>query len=365
MKTSPLLLSALLPFASGHAISSTCYFGLTARGPVNGTILTTSEGETRVGGTFPPSNFTISAHVLSTDSNQTCTVSSPTSQFQCAVGVPSSTNFTLADNGALLHDGVEDWWACEVDGPDASGSWEIYGFDQNKTGCEVISLITGGFSCAALGARGSTPTASIGAGYNTSLSTASTSATPTSTAITCPTSLLNATTYLEPDFIKPISSASPNTSFPSTNGSVTISEVNSTLLNFAIPATAPYDSTLSNTCALIFLLPYASQLANSSGFYFSGLEEEVGMQGAIDFTLLSEIADESTTWQTINTTSTSILLDLARVEIIPGNAYEVARFECAGDRRLTIQMSSVNDVELDYVQDSREVPIGSFIVPCV
>lgn len=89
------------------------------------------------------------------------------------------------------------------------------------------------------------------------------------------------------------------------------------------------------------------------------------MQGAIDFTLLSEIADESTTWQTINTTSTSILLDLARVEIIPGNAYEVARFECAGDRRLTIQMSSVNDVELDYVQDSREVPIGSFIVPCV
>ncbi|KAL3424044.1 hypothetical protein PVAG01_03325 [Phlyctema vagabunda] len=354
---------ASLPLIDALAIqprASTCYFGLTARGPPNGTILETSMGENRVGGTYPPSNYTISNHVLTTDSNQTCLVQPSTSQFECIAGAESVTNFTLADNGNLLHDGCEEWWACQVDGPKGDGSWDIYGEGLvNKTGCEQITLLTGGFSCGALGS----PTSSA---VPSATSTTTIPSATSTTSITCPTSLLTASSFLSPEYIKTISSAAPDTSFPSTNGSVAISTVNSTLLNFFVPGTAPYDSSLSNTCALIFLFPYASELANSSApFYFSGTEAEVGRNGGIDFTLLSEVADETTTFNSINSTQTSVLFDYGKVQVFPGNAYEVARFRCAGDRTFTIRLESVGEVELDYVQDEEELPIGAFVVPCV
>ncbi|RDW92418.1 hypothetical protein BP5796_01812 [Coleophoma crateriformis] len=353
---------AFLPLTTAVVLprQSTCYFSLAARGSPNGTVLESPLGENLIGGNYPPTNYTISNHALSTGRGQSCVVDATTNKFECVASTTSTTNFTLADNGALLHDDCPNYYACPVD----EGSWEVYGDAlTNSTGCALVTLIAGGFSCAALGSPASS---SAAVSSSTPTTTATSAAVATSTGITCPTALANATTYLSSSFIIPISSASPNTTFPPSSGDVLITPDNSTILNFAIPDAAPYASTLSNMCALIFDFPTASALANKSATYsFSGVEEEKGQNGGIDFTLLSEIADANTTWTSINSTQTSVLYDFGTVQIIPGGSYEVARFECAGEREFSVQLSSVGGVQLEYIQDSRVSAIGAFVVPCV
>ena len=112
---------------------------------------------------------------------------------------------------------------------------------------------------------------------------------------------------------------------------------------------------------MIFLFPYVSELDPSAGRYnFSGIEEEEGENGGLDFARLSGVASASTTYNT----TPSVATDYGKTEIIPGNNYTIATFLCQSGTPVTYSGTSVGNVELDYFQDSAPEPIGLYVVPC-
>jgi hypothetical protein len=158
--------------------------------------------------------------------------------------------------------------------------------------------------------------------------------------------------------IIPTSPKAPNHTFGNSY-QASISPINTTLFNFDIPSTAPYAA--SSSCALLFLFPYASSLAPSAGtYYFSGVEEEEGEHGGLDFALLQGIATSATTYAT----TPGVAQDYGKTEILPGNNYTVAVFPCQSGKTVTYAASSVGNVELDYFQNSAPSPIGLYLVPC-
>ena len=67
----------------------------------------------------------------------------------------------------------------------------------------------------------------------------------------------------------------------------------------------------------MFLFPYASTLdLQNSPFYFSGIEEEQGENGGLDFSLLKDVADLEVTYKTTPEVET----DYGKTEVLPGNA---------------------------------------------
>jgi hypothetical protein len=135
-----------------------------------------------------------------------------------------------------------------------------------------------------------------------------------------------------------------------------ISSDNTTIFNFDVPDSSPY----TGNCALLFLFPYASTLSlPNSPFYFSGIEEEEGENGGLDFALLKGVADPEVTYRTIPPVDT----DYGKTKILPGNGYTIATFPCRSGTT-SYAVSSVGNVELDYFQDSGSDPIGLYIVPC-
>ena len=72
------------------------------------------------------------------------------------------------------------------------------------------------------------------------------------------------------------------------------------------------------------------------------------------------MANQGTTYDTMG----DEVWDFGTVEIVPGNSYTVATFECQSGRTVTFEVSSRGDVELDYFQDSAPAAIGLYVVPC-
>jgi hypothetical protein len=321
---------------------------MTAVGEPNGTIVEDTIGENRIGGGYPQGIYYMNGHALFDSLNHNCLIDPSTFQFQCTQGVVGATNFTLADDGNLMLDASEKWFACPAAGPGNDGSYNIFSDAlQTTTGCESVTLRTGGFSCSALGRPSSSSAAP------TAIATTS----PTSSiAAACPTDI-SAGPYQFPHLIVPASPQSPDYAFGD-SCSAYISSTNITLFNFDIPAAAPY----TGTCSLLFLFPYASDLAPSAGtYYFSGIEEEEGENGGLDFALLSGIANTATTFAS----TPAVATDYGKTEIIPGNNYTIATFPCQSGKTVTYSVSSVANVELDYFQDSAPSPIGVYLVPCV
>lgn len=358
-----------------------CTFVMSAIGSPNGTIEEDTIGENRIGGSYPPGSYSIVAHVLTDAENRTCQIYPSTLQFECSQASTGSTNFSLANDGSLLHDGSSTWLACLAGGPGEDGSYNIFSHAKtNPTGCQQVTLLTGGFSCAVLGSSNtaSSPastssTTSVSSGQTplpthlnsgaTTIETLSVSTTSTGTpsstssSTTCPTDISSGT-FQSPHLIIPTSPEAPDNAFGN-QYEASISPINRTLFNFDIPSHVPYTG---GTCALLFLFPFVSDLDPSAGkYYFSGVEEEEGEHGGLEFALLIGVADAATTYSTTPPVGT----DYGMTEILPGNNYTIAMFTCPGGETVTYSISSQGNVELDYFQDSAPSPIGLYVVPCV
>ncbi|KAI9649445.1 hypothetical protein NHQ30_002021 [Ciborinia camelliae] len=332
-----------------------CTFYMTAIGAPNGSIVETTIGENRIGGSYPQGVYSIDAKVLIDVEGHNCSVSSTTAQFHCIQG-SAVTLFTLGDNGHLLYNNTNaDWLACPATGPGEDGSFNIYTQEKkNKTGCETIQIVTGGFSCGALGRPTSTVTSSVASATSTAASStvpASTSTAPA--AVSCPTDITSGP-FQYPHLIVPISSTSPDYAFGN-QFTAHITPENTTLFNFDIPFASPY----TGTCSLLFLFPVAS--ATQAGTYnFTGIEEETEENGGIDFALLSGIANIDTTYNT----QPAVENDLGTVQVIPGHGYTVATFACPAGKTVTYSAKSVAGLGLEYFENSASSAIGLYMVPC-
>ncbi|KAF8853071.1 GPI anchored cell wall protein-like protein [Acephala macrosclerotiorum] len=346
------MLAALIAAQAVSAVvlprqSTPCSFVMNAVGDPTGQIVEDTIGENRIGGGYPQGNYYMIGHALYDYQNHNCIIDPDTYQFFCTQGASGIADFSLANDGNLMHQTYENYLACPATGPGEDGSWNIFSdAKQNTTGCETVTLRTGGFNCTALGRPSTTSATSI------SLPTATPSSTQTS-FIVCPTDLSSGD-YQFPHLIIPTSSKQGDKAFGNSYEAY-ITPTNTTLFNFDIPAT------YSGTCSLIFLFPYKTDLDPSAGgYYFSGTEEEVGENGGIDFALLSGIATAGTTYNS----TPAVATDYGKTQIIPGNNYTIASYPCQAGQTVSYSATSAGNVELDYFQDSAPMPIGLYVVPC-
>ncbi|EPE29387.1 hypothetical protein GLAREA_00547 [Glarea lozoyensis ATCC 20868] len=351
-----------------------CTFSLTAVGMENGSIRQDTIGQPRIGGMYPKNTYIIENGSLKDSRGHTCIIAEGSSQLQCTAGLPNNTPFSLSDNNYVEHDRNSNWLACPADGPSNDGSSIIFSdAKQDKTGCYAVEILAGGFACAALG-RPSSPgvssTSSVDSpgstttiqGQITTHTTVTVTTAPYPTVETvvraeasCPNDIRSGI-FQYPHLIVPTSPQSPDHAFGNSYKAY-ISPTNTTLFNFDIPDQAPY----LGTCGLVFQFPYRSQLAwhNEPTFYFSGLEQEVGSNGGLNFALLSGVADSSTTYNDIAPVDTNY----GKTKIVPGNNYTIATFPCRAGT-FTYEVSSVGGVEFNFYQDSRPYAVGLYIVPC-
>jgi hypothetical protein len=336
--------------------SGVCSFVIGAVGSVNGSVVQDTIGENRVGGTYPQGNYYISNGSLIDSLHHNCVILTGTSQFQCISGNSGASNFSIADDGNLLQDGIENWFACPASGPGDDGSYNIFGDALTSTSaCQPITLRSGGFNCTALGrppastsSATSLPTHDASTISSASVSTTSSASASATANAACPTDI-SAGVFQFPHLIVPTSPKEPDHSFGNSY-SAYISPINTTLFNFDIPSAAPYNG----TCALLFLFPFGGAT------YFSGTEEEEGEKGGLDFAMLAEVANSNTTYDTTG----DVAAEYGKVEVLPGNNYTVATFYCGAGTTITYQVSSKGNVELDYFQTSAPNPMGLYIVPC-
>jgi hypothetical protein len=344
-----------------------CSFVMNAVSPVvNGSVVEDTIGENRIGGTYPQGNYYITNGSLVDGLGHSCVIISVSYQFQCFASTIGASDFSFADDGNLLQGGNENFFACPAPGPGDDGSYNIFGAAlANTTGCAPITLRTGGFNCTALGHPTSTATSSeLAASTSSTRAPASTSSAlstsdfPTSTIATaiassattvaCPTDFSSG--FLFPQLIVPTSPEAPDHAFGSSY-SAYISPVNTTLFNFDVPPTNPYNG----DCALLFLFPFGAAT------YFSGTEEEEGEHGGLEFALLTEVANNQTTYDTTSNAKT----DFGQDEVLPGNNYTIGSFYCGAGEMVTFSVSSKGNVELDYFQNSGGLnPIGLYLIPC-
>jgi hypothetical protein len=325
-----------------------CTFSLTAVGMDDGSVREDTIGQPRIGGTYPKNTYIIENGSLKDSRGHTCIVAEGSSQLQCTAGLPNNTPFSLSDKNYVEHDYSSNWLACPADGPGNDRSSSIFSdAKQDQTGCHAVQLLAGGFACAALG-RPSNPQGSSAAPYPTVDSVLR-------SAASCPNDIRSGT-FQYPHLIVPTSPQSPDHAFGNSYKAF-ISPTNTTLFNFDIPDQAPY----LGACSLVFQFPYRSQLAwhNEPTFYFSGLEQEVGSNGGLNFALLSGVADSSTTYNDIAPIDTNY----GKTKIVPGNNYTIATFPCRAGT-FTYEVSSVGGIEFDFYQDSRPYAVGLYIVPC-
>lgn len=357
--------TVLLGFASSTLAAllprqvTQCTFSLNALGlDGNPNVRQDTIGQPKIGGTFPLGSYILEEKSLRDSQNHTCIISPNTSQLQCTQGVPQNTVFTFSDDFHILHGDSAKWLACPSAGPGDDGSQVIYAdTKEDKTGCSEIELLAGGFGCAVLGRPDPTTSSTIAARTEPAsyASTAPSTVNTSTPAVSCPKDIGEGT-FQFPHLIVPTSLT--NTEKAGGNSyTAYISASNTTLLNFDIPAVEPY----LGTCSLVFQFPYGSDLnPDTPKFYFSGLEQQEGSNGGLDFALLDGVASESTTFAS----TPKVATDYGKTKIIPGTNYTIASFPCQSGKTVSYSVSSAGGVELDYFQDSRASAIGLFVVPC-
>lgn len=330
--------------------------------PKDGPVENAAIGESRIGGANEQGVYSLSPPTLSDSQGRNCVIDPSSAQFYCSQGTHGNANFTVASDGNLMHNGNAKWLACL----DADGSYAIYtDAKSDTTGCKVITIKTGDASCNVLSclAPASTGSSLTRAASTSTVSvspisagTLSASSTPLVTALdpSCPKDISSGE-FRFPLLILPTSPEAPDYAFGNSYVAY-ISPDNTTIFNFDVPESSPY----TGNCALLFLFPYESTLnLQNSPFYFSGIEEEEGENGGLDFALLKDVADSEVTYKT----TPGVETDYGKTEILPGNTYTIATFPCKSGVT-SYSVSSVGNVELDYFQDSDPTPIGLYIVPC-
>ncbi|PYH92886.1 hypothetical protein BO71DRAFT_485085 [Aspergillus ellipticus CBS 707.79] len=159
--------TTLAAFAAGtNALvgrGNSCCFHLTASGGASGTIGQLGDGQNRIGGGLPETQFCIDSNGGITDSSgRGCIVTSSTTQFQCDLGSTPVSGFSISSSGELEYKGDADFVACQTGD---NGELNLYTTESSSaTGCEDIKLTAD--SCSGTGAgagaasSGSVPAAS-------------------------------------------------------------------------------------------------------------------------------------------------------------------------------------------------------------
>jgi Ubiquitin 3 binding protein But2 C-terminal domain len=345
-------LSAILLPICGLAVSAAviqrdkagpCCFSLIAEGTVNGPVGEDTKGENGVGTDFPQSVYCIYNGTVTDSGGQPCTILFSNGKFVCeANSTLATSHFTLADNGDLLHDGNPYYFACPSAGVSSDGSYNIFSDSiADASSCTSITLLTGAFSCAALGRPSSISTAA----------TTTSTQLQFATSASCPTDISSGT-YLAPNLIIPISPSSPSTSY-GTQYTATITPSNGTIFAFDIPPT------YTGACALLFLFPFSSDA--QFPYVFSGIEEESASPGAgLDFALLKGEISEVTSWDS----QLAVGEEYGVMEVFPGENYTVAVGPCASGQRVGYLVGSVGGVVLEFFQSTGGSPVGVWIVRC-
>ncbi|EHA20627.1 hypothetical protein ASPNIDRAFT_124618 [Aspergillus niger ATCC 1015] len=373
--------ATLAAFAAGaNALvgrSDSCCFHLTASGDASGTIGQLGDGQNRIGGGLPATQFCIDSNGGITDSSgRGCVVTSDTTQFQCDLGKSPMSGFSITSSGELEYNGDADFVACQTGD---NNELNLYTTENSSvTGCENIKLTAD--SCAGSGAgsvgsssapastpapQSSTPApAPSSSAPGTSgtpapqpsgtpsypqTSASPSSAQPSGTATqsssaSCPTDLSG--DYEYPHLIVPINSSTPDTAY-GTQYFGTVSSTVSTIFNFDIPS-----SDSGKTCSLIFLFPTKDQL-ETSDYTFSG-------DGKIDFSQLESAASESTTYNN----APGVKQDYGDFTVSPGNSYLISTFSCPAGQTVSYEMKEAGSTYLNFFEDYNPSPLGLYITVC-
>jgi hypothetical protein len=126
-----------------------------------------------------------------------------------------------------------------------------------------------------------------------------------------------------------------------------VGSTTSSIFNFDIPS-----SDAGKLCSLIFLFPTQANLVTSS-FIFTG-------NGGIDFSLLSGVATQSTTYNN----APGVAVDLGVTTVAPGNSYTIATFACPAGTTVSFEVKGSGDTSLVFFQDYNPSPIGLYITTC-
>lgn len=379
----------------------TCTFTLTASGGQSGVVGQLGDGQNRIGGGNPTGTYTINNGQITDAQGRGCILTPPTTQFQCDVGATPTGGFSIGGDGEIEYNGSPTFYACPasdtmyniyttpVEGQDkcvkigltASGCYapsssykssppetktvvqtaqqscpapvtktitevkteqgptvtQVQTTEQSCPAPETITKTEQGPTVIVTQPAKETPT-------NSEKPTTQESApTQTSTGKTCPTTLSGE--YQYPHLIVPVSKSNKDTAYgTSYNGKIT-SDI-STIFNFDIP------NSYTGTCSLVFLFPEQSQLETSS-FTFSG-------NGEFDFTQLSSVATQSTTYATQGGVKTDFGVKTAT----PGSSVVVSTFACPAGQAVSYEISSASGSSLEYFQDYNPSPIGLYITTC-
>ncbi|RYP44469.1 hypothetical protein DL768_009068 [Monosporascus sp. mg162] len=161
----------------------------------------------------------------------------------------------------------------------------------------------------------------------------------------CPGDVKNAGEFTLPTLIIPIDSSKPDVA-EGTSYFGEVSKTKSSVFDFNIPPSAD-----GKTCKLVFLFPQHEDLETSS-FTFSGA-------GELDFARLSKPVDQQTSYSNVP----DVAEDLGQFTVKPGNAYNIASFDCPAGERASIEMANAadEDTSLRFFQDYNPCPIGLFM----
>ncbi|PYH36256.1 putative GPI anchored cell wall protein [Aspergillus neoniger CBS 115656] len=150
--------ATLAAFAAGaNALvgrSDSCCFHLTASGDASGTIGQLGDGQNRIGGGLPATQFCIDSNGGITDSSgRGCVVTSETTQFQCDLGKSPMSGFSITSSGELEYNGDADFVACQTGD---NNELNLYTTENSSvTGCENIKLTADSCSGSGAGSVGS------------------------------------------------------------------------------------------------------------------------------------------------------------------------------------------------------------------
>lgn len=60
----------------------------------------------------------------------------------------------------------------------------------------------------------------------------------------------------------------------------------------------------------------------------------------------------------------AVQTSFGKTEVLPGNAYTVAKFDCPTGKTVSYSAASVGGLGLEYFENSASKAIGLYLVPC-
>lgn len=142
-----LPLIALGATASAIQVSnqnSQCKFPMTAISNRGDPVVSEAIRQHRIGGApSQQGSYSISPPSMVDSHGHNCIVDPSSSRFYCSQDTRRNANFSVANDGSLLHNGNAKWLACPATGPDALGGFDIYTDAKlDITGCKDITIKT-------------------------------------------------------------------------------------------------------------------------------------------------------------------------------------------------------------------------------